>query len=111
VIILAQGRIRAQGTPRELMQNLRTAGTVHLEVEEKPDIQEVLRGLDGVRTVSRKTDASGYSRYVVMGDANSDLREAVFEKAVSRKWKLRELTASNPSLEDVFVELTHSDSL
>jgi ABC-2 type transport system ATP-binding protein len=111
VIIIAKGIIRAQGTPRELMHNLRTAGTVHLEVQEKPGIQEALQSLAGVRTVARKTDASGYASYVLRGDANSDLREAVYEAAVSHHWKLRELSSSNPSLEDVFVELTHSDSL
>jgi hypothetical protein len=47
---------------------------------------------------------------VIRVEANSDLREDVFRLAVERRWTIRELTQDRPTLEDVFVELTHTDN-
>jgi ABC-type uncharacterized transport system ATPase subunit len=43
-------------------------------------------------------------------EANTDLREEIFRLAVARNWSVRELTQDKPTLEDVFVELTHADN-
>ena len=43
-------------------------------------------------------------------EANADLREEIYQLAVQRQWVIRELTSEKPTLEDVFVELTHADN-
>jgi hypothetical protein len=43
-------------------------------------------------------------------EANADPSEEVMRLAMSRQWMVRELMRRRPTLEDVFVELTHSDS-
>jgi hypothetical protein len=39
------------------------------------------------------------------------VREEVFRLATQRHWMVRELTQRRATLEDVFVEITHSDSV
>ena len=43
-------------------------------------------------------------------EANADPSEDVMRLATSKHWTVRELTRRRPTLEDVFVELTHADS-
>jgi hypothetical protein len=38
------------------------------------------------------------------------VREAIFTLAVERRWTLRELTQTQASLEDVFIQLTTHES-
>jgi hypothetical protein len=39
------------------------------------------------------------------------VREEIFRLATARQWSVRELTQRRATLEDVFVEITHSDSV
>ena len=40
-----------------------------------------------------------------------DVREEIFRLAAARRWTLRELSLRRATLEDVFVEITHSDQV
>ena len=42
-------------------------------------------------------------------ESGTDVRAEVFRLARDRNWEVRELTARRATLEDVFVEITHSD--
>ena len=42
-------------------------------------------------------------------ESGLDVREEVFKLAAARHWTLRELSQKRATLEDVFVEITHSD--
>jgi hypothetical protein len=42
-------------------------------------------------------------------ESGTDVRAEVFRLARDRRWEVRELTARRATLEDVFVEITHSD--
>ena len=48
-------------------------------------------------------------RYTLRVEASTDIREALCELATTRKWTIRELHLEQPSLEDVFVELTSEE--
>jgi len=39
------------------------------------------------------------------------VREEIFRLASERRWSVRELTQRRATLEDVFVEITHSDAV
>jgi len=44
-------------------------------------------------------------------ESGLDVREEIFKLAAARHWTLRELSQRRATLEDVFVEITHSDQI
>jgi ABC-2 type transport system ATP-binding protein len=110
VLIINRGRIEASDSPTNLVNQLRTAGLVNLEVKtgaEDP-IQYLLK-IPGVKEVQLETDGVWRKGWIRI-EANSDLREEIFGLAVERRWVIRELSKERATLEDVFVELTHTES-
>jgi ABC-2 type transport system ATP-binding protein len=109
VLIINRGKIEASDTPTNLVNQLRTAGLVNLEIKtgnENPG--EYLAKIPGVKDVQLETDGLWQKGWVRI-EANSDLREEIFALAVERKWVIRELSKERATLEDVFVELTHTE--
>ena len=71
---------------------------------------EELKKISGVRdvTTNREDDWNVFSLRVESG---LDVREEIFKLAAARHWTLRELSQRRATLEDVFVEITHSDQV
>jgi ABC-2 type transport system ATP-binding protein len=110
VIIIHQGKIEASDTPENLVGRIRTSGTLRVEIRTGEDNPaETLEKIAGVKSVAANQE-DGWHRCLIRVEANSDLREDVFRLAVERRWTIRELTQDRPTLEDVFVELTHTDN-
>ncbi len=110
VIVIHKGKIRASDTAENLLRNHRTAGSMRLEAAVGDDLAvESLLKIPGVKDVTVQSDGE-YSNFQLKLEANADPSEEVMNLAISRHWKVRELTRRRPTLEDVFVELTHSDS-
>jgi gliding motility-associated transport system ATP-binding protein len=109
VIIINRGHIEASDTPENLVNQLRTSGLLRLEMKcESEDPVSYLSEIAGVREV--RTVADGEWRcFEIRVEANCDPREEVFRLAVGRKWVIRELSKERATLEDAFVELTHTD--
>jgi ABC-2 type transport system ATP-binding protein len=92
------------------VNQLRTAGLVNLEIKTgNEDPTQYLLKIPGVKDVQLKTDGP-WRQGSIRIEANSDLREEIFKLAVERKWIIRELSKERATLEDVFVELTHTES-
>ncbi|MBV9877040.1 MAG: ATP-binding cassette domain-containing protein, partial [Verrucomicrobia bacterium] len=109
VLIINRGRIEASDTPFNLVNQLRTAGLVNLEIKTgNEDPTQYLLKIPGVKDVQLKTDGP-WRHGSIRIEANSDLREEIFNLAVERKWIIRELSKERATLEDVFVELTHTE--
>lgn len=109
VIIIHRGRIEACDTPENLLGQLRTAGGVTLEAKTNDeDGAEELKKISGVRDVTLSHDGD-WNIFNLRVEAGNDVREEVFRLAANRRWNVRELTQRRATLEDVFVELTHSD--
>jgi ABC-2 type transport system ATP-binding protein len=110
VIIIHKGKIRASDTAENLLKNQRSAGSMRLEAKVGADAAtDALRQVPGVKDVTVQQDGE-YSNFQLKLEANSDPTEEVMNLAVNRQWKVREFSRRRPTLEDVFVELTHSDS-
>ena len=62
----------------------------------------------GVKDVQVEQDGE-FTTFTLRLDANADVSEEAFRLAADRKWNVRELVRKRATLEDVFVELTHSD--
>ena len=110
VIIIHNGRIEACDTPENLLGKIRQAGGVVLEAKVgKDNGADQLKKISGVREVI--TDGEDeWKRFSLRVESGVDVREEVFRLATERHWSVRELTQRRATLEDVFVEITHSDA-
>ena len=109
VIVIHKGEIRASDTAENLLKNHRAAGHMRLEAKGAANGRELLGKIPGVKDVTEEKDGE-YSIFQLKLDANADPCEETLRLANDRHWQVRELTRRRPTLEDVFVELTHSDS-
>src|SRR5947208_6819023 len=111
VIIVHRGRIEACDTPENLLGKIRQAGTIELEANVGNDnAAEELKKIAGVRDVVTDGE-NGWKKFSLRVESGTDVRDAVFQLAVERRWAVRELTQRRGTLEDVFVELTHPDQV
>lgn len=110
VLIINKGKIEASDTPQNLLNRLRTSGGVCLEAKTgKDNGAELLVKIAGVRDVSSEIEGE-WSQFQLRVEANADVREQVYELARERRWSVRELSQRKATLEDVFVEITQSDT-
>jgi ABC-2 type transport system ATP-binding protein len=110
VVVIHQGKIRASDTAENLLRSHRAAGAMRIEARNVgADACEVLARVPGVKDVSEARDGE-YSIFQLRTEANTDPSEEVMRLAIERHWGIRELTRRRATLEDVFVDLTHTDS-
>lgn len=107
VIMIHQGRIRANDTPENLTRQLRSTTLLHLEIDGPGNLAEQLAALPGVRkTVEEQAEARPWRRFTLRIEPGHDPREGVLDLATKNKWRVREMHRQLPTLEDVFVELS-----
>lgn len=110
VVVIHKGQIRASDTAENLLSNHRSVGSMKIEAKVGNDAAaEALGKIAGVKDVNVELDGE-YTTFTLRLDANTDPGEEVMRLAADRHWAVRELTRRRATLEDVFVELTHSDS-
>jgi ABC-2 type transport system ATP-binding protein len=112
VIIIDNGKLRAEDTPGNLVSDMRAAGKVKLEVRADPgSVVEMISALAAVKRVTHETtEADGsWETFEVLIDSGSDARERIHECVARQGWPLRTLYRRGATLEDVFVELTRKD--
>jgi len=108
VIVIHKGQIRASDTAENLLKNHRASGSMRLEAKVDSDAAETLGKLPGVKDVAVERDGE-WSLFQMRLDANADPSEEVMRLATAKHWAVRELSRRRPTLEDVFVELTHDN--
>jgi ABC-2 type transport system ATP-binding protein len=109
VIIIHKGRIEACDTPENLLGQIRQAGGVVVEAKVGNDNgSEELKKISGVRDVTMDVDGD-WKIFSLRVESGADVREEIFRLATARRLALRELSQRRATLEDVFVEITHSD--
>jgi ABC-2 type transport system ATP-binding protein len=110
VVVIHKGKIRASDTAENLLRNHRAAGSLRIEAKVGSDDAAASLGqIPGVREVTVEPDGE-YSVFNLRLEASADPSAEVMKLATSRQWVIRELVRKKATLEDVFVELTHSDS-
>jgi ABC-2 type transport system ATP-binding protein len=111
VIIIHKGRIEACDTPDNLLGKIRQAGGVVVEAKVGTDDGvEQLRKISGVREVTSDSEGD-WKIFSLRVESGLDVREEIFQLATARHWTVRELSQRRATLEDVFVEITHSDAV
>jgi ABC-2 type transport system ATP-binding protein len=109
VIIIHKGKIEACDTPENLLAQIRQAGGVLVEAKTgNDDGVEELKKISGVRDVMTEGE-DDWKVFHLRVESGLDVREEIFKLAATRHWTLRELSQRRATLEDVFVEITHSD--
>jgi ABC-2 type transport system ATP-binding protein len=108
VLIIHQGQIVAEDTPRDLADKLQ--GVERLEVEvvgPKSEVMEALQKIRGVIDVSCAT-AGNTDRnvYRIRARRGLDLRPTVSKTIISSGWSLLNLQLMGMSLEEIFLKLT-----
>ncbi len=105
-IIIAGGRIVAQGSPEELQDKLSSQARVIAELRGPQDeVTKHVGGLAGVERVDAAS-ADGWVRLTIQPKPDHDVREDIYRLTTSNGWSLREMHQQGASLEDFFVQVT-----
>lgn len=117
VVIIARGRIRADGTPAELVRRTDTLSQYILEVRLESDrvasAIETLRQATGAATITAETLLAdpGWQRLTLTAPPNSpDQREPIAQHVSAMGIAWRELRQVVPTLEHVFMQVIESDA-
>jgi ABC-2 type transport system ATP-binding protein len=110
VIIIDGGKVRAQDTPENLIDGMRSAGKILVELRADPEVvQGAIGRLDHVKRVTATGTDDGWHAFEVLVESATDGRERIHELIAQNGWPLRSLHRRTATLEDVFVELTRRD--
>ncbi len=108
-IVIAGGRIVAQGSPEELRTSRRMQARVLVECKAPADeIQSAISHLSGVSRVD-VIEQNGDGKYITVGvrpKDGYDVREEVARVIQQKGWPLRELRLEHATLEEFFVQVT-----
>jgi len=113
LMILNKGRIVATGTPAELRERsgISLAGSIRLEISTQHGSghQKMLAQFPGIASVTPLGTTGEWASFELLPEVG-DPRAALFEEIVRRGWKLRELSARESTLEEVFTAIVGSSS-
>jgi len=111
VIIIHRGKIRADDSPDNLARSSRSAGTLTIELKAPAEaVAEKFQAIAGIRRVTPLAQDGEWNSFEIKPELDtSDVREELARAARENHWPLRELTRHQPTLEDVFVEITQRD--
>ena len=112
LIIISDGRIVADGTPADLAkaQASDTRLTVVVEGEENA-IAATLKNLPGVKSVVAlgKKEEGAYA-FRIQPNAGTDIRHDLFARLADNQMPLLSSRTNEPTLEELFISLTHGDN-
>ncbi len=107
VIIIHQGRILAADTTQNLERDLALDGQVVAEMAAPVDsVVEAFRDFPELEALDVVVVDDDFVRVSFTPRNGADLRTPIYDQVVQQGWRLRELTRSRHSLEDIFVHLT-----
>ena len=114
-IVIAGGRIVAQGTPDELRASRRMTARVLVECRAPArELESVLARVSGVKEVEilNNGEPSGsYATAALRAKDGYDVREEVARTIIQKGWPLREIRLEHATLEEFFVEVTANQAM
>ena len=111
VLIINEGHIVAEDTPKNLAEGLQ--GVERLEVEIGGPVAQVIPVLKAISGVNDVVHSSRDDRhtYTIQAESGQDLRDAISQAVISNGWSLRGLQMVGMSLEEIFLRLTTHEEL
>jgi ABC-2 type transport system ATP-binding protein len=115
IVIIANGRVVAEDTPENLDRRLKGAESIALTIRGPRDqVTRALKGVPQVLNVQAETDGRSSNgtpgTFTVQSAVGADIREALASAVVKGGFGLMELKPAHLSLEEIFLQLTTSDS-
>jgi ABC-2 type transport system ATP-binding protein len=113
VVIIAEGRLVADGKPDDLVARERSNSFRVLFDAQGLDetvVQDKLGQIPGVVAVAPAPSESGTVEVRLTTSSGQDIRREIFRAAVENQWPLLELDRREASLEEVFGRLTRVDA-
>lgn len=105
LIVIASGKIVAQGTPAELRAPGRSSARLIAEIRANPDqLLPVLRSVPGVGALTVTPQSDGWLAVAI--HASPDVREPLVRATFAAGFPLREIRTERQSLEEFFVSVT-----
>jgi len=106
VLIIASGRIVAEGAPDELRKSTERGADVVMEAKASPEaLAKAVSGMEQVESV--ETEALGeWARITITPKGEGSLREPLGQLCLTNGWAVRELRDESASLEQFFVQIT-----
>ena len=111
VLIINEGQIIAEDTPRHLAERLQ--GVEKVQAEIRGPEEQVTRALKDIRGVVNVSVASESDRniYSVEAKRGLDLRSTISRMVISNGWGLLTIQLVELSLEEIFLQLTTSEEV
>lgn len=109
VMIIAHGKLVANGTPEELTRLFAGDQEIHMELKGSED---AVRGALGALENAAAADIAcenGVTRATLRPENGADIREAVFCACAKANLPILEMHIERASLEEIFLELTQGD--
>lgn len=113
VIVIASGKIVAQGTPEELRSSRRTQARVLVECKAPAkELESVLGRVSGVKDVQLITNGDAtYVTAALRPKEGYDVREEAARTVIQHGWPLREVRLEHATLEEFFVQVTANQAM
>jgi ABC-2 type transport system ATP-binding protein len=110
-IVIAGGRIVAQGSPEELRASRRMQARVLVECKApQQELEQALSRVSGVGDVEAST-VDGYVTAAVRPKDGYDIREELARTVIGRGWPLREIRLERATLEEFFIQVTANQAM
>lgn len=116
VVIISKGQVVARDSVKNLTSRLRGQESVALEVRQTGEagdgeaLEGLIRAVPGVSAVERRTARDGLFAFEVQSEPGQHVRASLARTVVQAGWDLEELRPVAVSLEEIFLELTATES-
>ena len=112
IIVINRGRIVAQGTQSELVEQVFPTARVEVEVAGPADaVAAALRSVPGVLRVTPTPSRDGAAAFAVESPRDRDVRGELVQLVLGRGWRLLELHQAGMSLEEVFIRVVAGEEI
>ena len=109
VLIIAHGRLVAQGTPEELAARLTAKGTITTTAQgSREEILAAAGTVPGLTDLTVTEEKDGEVSFTAVSTEGTDLRGALSQALAQAGCPVLDLRAETMSLEDVFLQLTEA---
>ena len=109
VLIIAHGRLVAQGTPEELAARLTAKGTITATAQgSREEILAAAGTVPGLTNLTVTEEKGGEVSFTAVSTEGTDLGGARSQALAGAGWRVLDLRAETMSLEDVFLQLTET---
>ena len=112
ILIISKGKLVASDTPENLEKMFGEHNPVEIETGASPsEIRLILKNVPGIEMIETQEKGDGVTWAKITEKKGEDIREQIFMAFSFAKTPLLTLKETGMTLEDVFMELTQSDTV